>query len=653
MSTKSGPTVAAVALTLMLQSVGTWRAFAADVPKPYTPLAATANNFKCLGRTIQLGALLLPAQISAAGKPVLAAPARIVVEPDVLGMLDGQAKLVSNTGDRATWEWVGESADVRTTSKLTADCDGFCAYEIRLEPRRPLPLRSLALEIPRVAATARYVHTANFSWSNVSQGLPELGGKWAGAFVPYVWLGDEERGLAWCAESNEGWELSHPERALVVQTGGDVVTFRANFLDHEQTVSTPLVLRFAFQASPVKPVDFKWRASARILHGVHYESADTGPDGRCELDAIRDGGVRTVVIHDSWTAYFGQMVPADSARFRKLIDACHARGLKLLVYVGYGVARRAPELQGKHDAWSVVPLIPWDPSYKPETRGFDAACARSGWAEWLLAGTDKLFTDYELDGLYFDGTSEAWPCQNVAHGCGWTDAQGHVHPTYPLLATRQLMRGLADTVKRHRPDGIVDVHMSSNFTLPTLAFADSAWNGEQFESHTAGEKFQLPLHAFRTEFMGYAHGIDTEFLCYENRPFTFREAIALAWVHGVEVRPDTSSLSYVTPIWRALDRVDAATAEWHPYWKEPLATADNEDVNVSGWIRDGKALLFVSHLKREAATVHVRLDRRALSLPAGDVEANDALAGTPIDVRDDTVELKFDGLSYRLLEVRR
>ena len=54
-----------------------------------------------------------------------------------------------------------------------------------------------------------------------------------------------------------------------------------------------------------------------------------------------------------------------SARFRELIQACHQRGLRLLVYVGYGVARNAPEMQGHHDEWSVLPLIPWDPSYKP------------------------------------------------------------------------------------------------------------------------------------------------------------------------------------------------------------------------------------------------------------------------------------------------
>src|SRR6185437_6553127 len=107
-----------------------------------------------------------------------------------------------------------------------------------------------------------------------------------------------------------------------------------------------LVLRWGLMASPVKPVSFAWRAAFRVVHDVHYESCLPGPDGRCELDDLRDGGAKAAVIHDSWTAYYGQTVPADDAKFRRLIDACHRRGLKLLVYLGYGLARTAPEMQG-------------------------------------------------------------------------------------------------------------------------------------------------------------------------------------------------------------------------------------------------------------------------------------------------------------------
>ncbi|MEO7300039.1 MAG: glycoside hydrolase domain-containing protein [Verrucomicrobiota bacterium] len=620
-------------------------------PKPFTPVKATTKEFRCLGRTTTLGDFLLPTQIIAAEKSLLASPVRIFSEPDIFSAMKGKAKVVSRNADSAVWKWDGESTDFSFSSKMTADCDGFCWYEIQFTPKHPVKLRSLGLEIPRIAKTARYFHSAEFSWSNVSQGLPELGGKWSGTLKPYVWMGDEERGLGWCAESDAGWQLNEPAKALSVEIHGEIVSFKTTWLDHEEVISAPITFRFGLQSSPVKPVSFAWRANARILHNIHYTSAQPGADGRCELDTLRDGGVKTVVIHDDWTKYFGQMVPADAGQLRQLIAACHQRKMRLLVYVGYGVARTAPELQGKHDEWSVLPLIPWDPGYKPEMRGFDATCPKSGWTDWLVAGTEKLFSDFDVDGLYFDGTSYAWTCQNQTHGCGWKDAQGNLHGIYPMLAARNLMRRIADTVHRRKPDAILDAHMSSNFTLPTLAFCDSVWNGEQFESHTAAEKFEVPLHAFRTEFMGYAQGLDAEFLCYENRPFTFDEAIALAWLHGVEVRPYPQSLSKVTPIWRAMDRFGVPDAKWKPYWLEPVAGANIDSIKVSAWTRKGKALLIVSHLERKPVTAHLQLDWRKLGLKKNAFQARDALTGKILPVIDGNIELVFTGMNCRFVEI--
>ena len=299
-----------------------------------------------------------------------------------------------------------------------------------------------------------------------------------------------------------------------------------------------------------------------------------------------------------------------------------------------------------------MPLIPWTTPHRTEFEAFDATCARSGWADWLVNGIDRLFAEYDLDGLYFDGTSEAWRCQNQAHGCGWKDDTGKLRNEYPMLATRQMMRQIADAVHRHRPDAILDVHMSASLTLPTLAFCDSFWNGEQFENLKAGDKFELPLHAFRSEFMGYAHGLDAEFLCYENRPFTLSEAIALAWLHGVEVRPYPNTLAQISPIWRAMDRFGTCTARWRPYWHGSGAVAGDDSVKVSAYSHAGKALLFVSHLKRAPLNSTIRLDRRRLGLAPGALQALDAITGAPVPLEGDTLPLSFAGMSYRLIEVR-
>ena len=169
---------------------------------------------------------------------------RLVTEPDVLAGAKGKSKLVARTADKASWEWSGESAAFRIAVRMTGDCDGFCWYDLELTPKQPVKLSVLRLDIPRRAGTARYLHTANFSWTHLSQGLPEYGGQWTDKFIPYVWLGDEERGLAWCAESDRGWPLKEPTCAVSAQTKGDVVVFSATLLDHEETICAPVTIRF-------------------------------------------------------------------------------------------------------------------------------------------------------------------------------------------------------------------------------------------------------------------------------------------------------------------------------------------------------------------------------------------------------------------------
>src|SRR5262249_50644035 len=134
---------------------------------------------------------------------------------------------------------------------------------------------------------------------------------------------------------------------------------------------------------------------------------------------------------------------------------------------------------------------------------------------------------------------------------------------------------------------------------------------------------------------------------------TFDEAIALAWVHGVEVRPYPNSLSKISPIWKAMDRFGVAKSDWLPYWSPRAITTDSPDVKISAWTHNGKALLVVSHLARTAATARVQLDPRKLSLRKGDLRARDALTNEGILLEAGTLELPFSGMNCRFVEVSR
>jgi len=54
---------------------------------------------------------------------------------------------------------------------------------------------------------------------------------WAYAFKPFVWLGDEDRGLAWFCESDENWSPADPQRALTIKRCEDRVLFRCHLIE--------------------------------------------------------------------------------------------------------------------------------------------------------------------------------------------------------------------------------------------------------------------------------------------------------------------------------------------------------------------------------------------------------------------------------------
>ena len=89
-------------------------------------------------------------------------------------------------------------------------------------------------------------------------------------------------------------------------------------------------------------------------------------------------------------------------------------------------------------------------------------------------------------------------CANERHGCGWRDADGKLHETYPFFAVRKMMRELYEFVEAR--GGRIDAHQSGYVCPATLAFAHSYWDGEQLAVSSQNIKQSLNLDAFRAEY---------------------------------------------------------------------------------------------------------------------------------------------------------
>ena len=98
--------------------------------------------------------------------------------------------------------------------------DGMWRFDLDLIPKHPVSLDRLRLVIPLDPAHAGLMHWYPLprNWPNVTffdrafQNSGARPPKWESPFTPFVWIGDEERGLEWFCESDETWRPESQDR---------------------------------------------------------------------------------------------------------------------------------------------------------------------------------------------------------------------------------------------------------------------------------------------------------------------------------------------------------------------------------------------------------------------------------------------------------
>ncbi|HNX35382.1 MAG TPA: DUF6067 family protein [Kiritimatiellia bacterium] len=651
----------------------------ADVPPPWEPVSVkqeqTSTDIGVWGRGHRFSGAGLPAAIRAAGKDVLAAPIRVVAESDgkpVAWQKGGHWVLESDAAHATVCGWLSAD-DVAVNTSMRIEYDGMARIGLTVVPRakRAVRVGRLWLEIPLKRECVSLYHYYPGRWGGAanSGAVPAAG--MSLPFKPFVWLGTEDRGLGWFTESDQGWQPESAERVIELQPQEGAMVLRVRLSDRE--LKLPATFTFGLQATPVKPwlSDFHekriWHAS-ELGVGItmpvpkewwvcHRAFPDRQPLRK--LDRAQELGVKTVVFHEDWIPIQNYPVTNPETEFKGIVDACHQRGMQVLVYQGYELSPLAPEWAELHDevlvkdakgAYESCWIRP------PDQRDYKV-CYNSVWRDRLAEKIEWAMARYGFDGLYLDSTIMPAGCCNERHGCGYRAADGSLHPTYPVFAVRKLMQRLSRAV--HARGGIISAHQSTCCVTPTLAFADTYWDGEQLTSGShANEPLKaLSLETFRAEFMGRNFGVPCEFLAYERPPqWTFDHALAVSMLHDVRVRPcGLMTLEKMAPIWDAMTRFDVSAADWHPYWEaQPAATAQPSSVKVSLYAHTatfwekGRVLLVVANLSPDqAVTAQVAVSPARLGTKAR--TARDALSNARLSLAGGNIAVPLDPMRMRLV----
>jgi hypothetical protein len=848
-----------------------------EVLAPWTPVQVAGDTFSVWGRSYEVGPLPLPTSVTTDGVSLLAGPVSLRMVTDGKEQSwreDKPLKVSSATPARACLSTSAAGAGVRCEGQVAAEYDGMLRSDLTLSFRGAKQVDQLSLVIPIKEQYARYLYHFPGNWGSAynAEALPAEG--FTAGFRPYVWLGDESRGLAWFCETDEGFVSSDPARVTVISRADGVVTLQVNIIQAPAKVSGNMKFTFGFQATPVKPlqpdvwdyricheggygietmpwtrpatitypaegnirleqgtfeawvrpqfdpkvavdpqdpsrgiwnrslfsvdlsgaqIDLYWNIDVRGLRAFyrrgnsyplmldascdwekgqwHHVALTWGDktrlyiDGKlakeadfqgtlpgaslaegritlgqgvgepCEfdvdevhisdiaresfdiaqarklddhtllldrldadvsgpgevktvpdrglpgvvrgprrlngvwgyglalhgdsapmtrLDRLAELGVRTVCFHEHWTDIQNYTSTTHGEELRKLVSACHERGIKLLLYFGYEISDIAPEYEDYAAECLTWPRQGGYTRQPPQTAY--VACYQGKWQDFMAEGIARMMDEYGIDGVYLDGTAYPWGCQNLRHGCGYEKPDGTVGTTWPIFATRDMMRRIYTIVKSRKPEGEVNVHNSTMLVAPTLSWATSTWDGEQFGSlpRSTDPMKCIPLDAFRAEFMGRQLGVPAEFLCYE-QPYTYRQAMAFTLLHDVLVRGSLGpNLELESALWKGMEEFGRQGSVWMPYWEPSnyVQTGPDDSIKASLYSRaENGAVVVVSNLGKEPRTAMVRLDLEGLALPA-QVQAADMATGFAVSVSPEgRMAFPLESLDFRVVRI--
>lgn len=581
----------------------------------------------------------LPERITSGGRDVLASPIRMHAtfhgkeEP----WTDENVYTVEKTDDVFRYMYQAMTGNIVINARVTAERDGLLWVDLMLipfcgggaqthSPGEVIPkLDSFLMELPLrkdVAALYHYWPVTGPNGLSNSGSVPETG--FSLPFKPHLWLGKEEAGLSFYAESDEFWQCASGQNAFELEMTDEAAVLKVHFLDSMPTAwlnftgdswgnaLEPVSFSFGLQASPVKP----YREMGDFIRVCHKELA-ASPDDldafELEADELASIGVKWRTFHEDWSILQNYGLPKDEVLFKAKVDALHKRGMKAMVYFGYEYATASPDF---FDDYRTALVRNADGTLRggwqrfPPQRDY-IVCYKGSYAETMRERCRRAVAEYGVDGIYTDGTYEPWACANAEHGCGYTDRRGVRHETFPLRSLREHVKALYREI--HELGGIIETHQSSCVIPMITAYCDSYWDGEHIVLKTdpvTGKYYSLSgkelierytsesgsgVGTMRAEFTGVNFGIPCQFLA---NAASYDESSGLTLLYGVLPKPggNAENLKIASRHWDIMDEYGLTRENFLPFWREDCPVrCEDKRISASAWkTEEGIVAVFVN-----------------------------------------------------------
>ena len=509
-------------------------------------------------------------------------------------------------------------------------------------------------------------------------------------FKHNFYLGNDHTGISFFFENCKGWTPADENHVMELFVNDDDVVLRIHFLDSEHEYWRkkcewkgfyvyPIKFEFGMQATPVKPFpknpftenNYHDRGAFHHLDGRVDETLFLPPntklgnpteapttysvdstnkeDAEILIDRLKRCGVNTVYVHEAWNDLQNSVfLTKDTAdRLKRMVEAAHSRGMKLIPYFGFELSELSP-LGDDLEEYQVIGV---DENYcdsqwnrRPFQKDY-RICYKSNISRIWLDGIAKLMDEYHFDGLYLDGTFSPRFCKNERHGCGWRDSNGKLHGNYPIWALRDMLEELHDIV--HSRGGTINAHTGNAFSVPTVAFADSLWDGEPIQGYfKSGKVEEMPEGHIRSMYAGRNLGVPVYMICTTNATWTFHNACTCVIPYGLLPKPQTiEGLDEMEKVWKVYNAVPMEEATFKAYYENEVNVSNNS-VKVSYFDYDKAIMAIVANMKKaNSGKVEVEFGGTFKS-------AVNKITGEKLDLIDgNKIIVEYDDFDYSLIEL--
>lgn len=638
-----------------------------EILAPWTPIESSVHDGKAdvsvWGRKYTLNAGSLIDNITVLDEPILAAPMQIQIKRgDQWESLSpqGDVELVSDKPHEAhlRGQLAGSGFKASTQSRMAYD--GYLSMDITLTPDTQKAVDAMRVRIPIDSRFATTLHATGGTYMRSSSSILNFddrdGQLWnsnqarsggshripyaMGSFMPYVWVGGVDRGIAFTADNDQGW-VCLPQR--VERIGGEPVYLHTlvpsievvregsatylvlNIVQRPFEFDKPRTIRFGLQATPIRPLPDDFRARRqRLTLGQPF----TGWRGIWD-----NNGMRLKMEGLSVTAHGARLAPLSWDRHE---NSKRPNDQYFIVYQAMdGVLPYAeldesvvPGLQGGNLYGYLHPHVSagqFSPGQENMTRA-EADYRIWRYDQWLAKGK-------ALDGLYFDNTF-ARLSSNIGTGSAYIidvhddpELHGSVQPGYAVTSIRQFVKRLRSVFLKHRGQSHIWLHSTDAQMITSFAFADYFLPGENYPSiDKGGISFSAGKITTNKAHMQMYHnpekwGIVTNHLgmwgkgwgSWHTDPETvaaFREMLGWEQLH------DTTSASFMDKMdWRGLDL--EKFADFQPYWDPKVRQAiahDEPELYVSGWKQNGALRMIAFNREKTKRSVTITIDPKLLGL---------------------------------------